>query len=198
MVPIIALIVLVVCSSTAVAQETRPRRTADSSISPLEALRDLLTVKSETAVVRPPARIAGRPAKPRAAPKPADAAALSTLPPTALAPVGASVPATALPAFPIGNSPLHRCKQGQRVMSGLYSQGVVTASGDPFDPDAMTAAHRTLPFGSTVVVINPRNGRTVTVTINDRGPFVTGVTIDLSAGAARAIGMSDTQAVCIL
>jgi rare lipoprotein A len=53
----------------------------------------------------------------------------------------------------------------------------------------MTAAHRTLPFGTKVLVTNKSNGRTVVVTINDRGPFVGGRVIDLSTGAAGAIGM---------
>jgi rare lipoprotein A len=64
-----------------------------------------------------------------------------------------------------------------------------TASGQRFDQHAMTAAHRTLSFGTKVRVTNARNGRSVVVTINDRGPFVRGRIIDLSRGAARAIGM---------
>lgn len=67
-----------------------------------------------------------------------------------------------------------------------------TASGERMDPRAMTAAHRTLPFGTRLVVTNPSTGRSVTVRINDRGPFVRGRCIDLSTGAARAIGMGGT------
>jgi rare lipoprotein A (peptidoglycan hydrolase) len=62
-----------------------------------------------------------------------------------------------------------------------------TASGEPFDPDAMTAAHRTLPFGTRVRVTNLANGRSTVVRINDRGPFVKGRVLDLSYGAARAL-----------
>jgi len=62
---------------------------------------------------------------------------------------------------------------------------------------AMTAAHRTLPFGSRVRVTNHRNGRSVTVTINDRGPFVRGRIIDLSRGAARALGVTGVAAVTV-
>jgi rare lipoprotein A len=54
-----------------------------------------------------------------------------------------------------------------------------------------------LPFGTHLKVINPRNGKVVTVRINDRGPFVKGVTLDLSRGAAQAIGLSGTGAVCM-
>lgn len=64
-----------------------------------------------------------------------------------------------------------------------------TASGERFDKDALTAAHRTLSFGTKVMVTNKANGRSVEVTINDRGPYGHGRTIDLSKGAAREIGM---------
>lgn len=63
--------------------------------------------------------------------------------------------------------------------------------------DGMTAAHRTLPFGSRVHVTNRRNGRSVTVTINDRGPFIRGRIIDLSRGAARALGFSGLATVSV-
>ena len=61
----------------------------------------------------------------------------------------------------------------------------------------MTAAHRTLPFGSRVRVTNRSNGRSVMVTINDRGPFIRGRIIDLSHGAARALGVSGLAAVSV-
>lgn len=64
-----------------------------------------------------------------------------------------------------------------------------TANGERFDMHALTAAHKTLPFGSMVRVTNPRNGRTVTVRINDRGPFIAGRDIDLSRAAAEQIGI---------
>ena len=86
---------------------------------------------------------------------------------------------------------------GQRVVATYYTSGRRTTSGRAFDPGGYTAAHRTLPFGSNVAVTNPENGRSVTVVINDRGPFTRGVTLDLSRGAARAIGMSGTQWVCM-
>ncbi|MDJ0676945.1 MAG: septal ring lytic transglycosylase RlpA family protein [Calothrix sp. MO_167.B42] len=64
-----------------------------------------------------------------------------------------------------------------------------TASGERFHPEKMTAAHRSLPFGTRVRVTNPRNGRSVVVRINDRGPFIRGRVIDLSYGAARVLGI---------
>ncbi len=63
-----------------------------------------------------------------------------------------------------------------------------TANGESFNPDGLTAAHKTLPFGTRLQVTNLANNRTVTVRINDRGPFVGGRGLDLSRGAARAIG----------
>jgi len=64
-----------------------------------------------------------------------------------------------------------------------------TASGELFDPSGLTAAHRTLPLGSRVRVTNLHNGRSVLVTINDRGPYIFRREIDLSYGAARVLGM---------
>ena len=64
-----------------------------------------------------------------------------------------------------------------------------TASGERFDPDKLTGAHRSLPFGSMVRVTNVSNGDSVVVRINDRGPFSRGRVIDISHAAAREIGM---------
>jgi rare lipoprotein A len=75
---------------------------------------------------------------------------------------------------------------------GKEFAGHRTASGESFNPGAMTAAHRSLRFGTRVRVTNTRNGRSVIVRINDRGPFTRGAAIDLSSGAARAIGMGGT------
>jgi rare lipoprotein A len=72
---------------------------------------------------------------------------------------------------------------------GNEYHGRQTASGEVFDEEAMTAAHRSLPFGSVVQVTNQKNGKSVRVRINDRGPFVRGRVIDLSKGAARKIDM---------
>src|SRR5690606_31224861 len=64
-----------------------------------------------------------------------------------------------------------------------------TASGEPYDESDMTAAHPSLPFGSRLCVTNLFNGRSTTVRVNDRGPFVGGRIIDLSLAAARELGM---------
>jgi L,D-transpeptidase YcbB len=78
---------------------------------------------------------------------------------------------------------------------GNEFRGSRTASGEVFDPEGLTAAHKSLPFGTCLVVGNPRTGRSVIVRVNDRGPFTEGMTLDLSAGAARVIGMHSTQKV---
>ena len=92
----------------------------------------------------------------------------------------------------------HGTCSGQHVVATYYASGRRTASGQAFDAGAHTAAHRSLPFGSRVTVMNPENGKSVTVVINDRGPFTRGVTLDLTRGAAHAIGMYRTQWVCML
>jgi rare lipoprotein A len=88
------------------------------------------------------------------------------------------------PAFiPAGPAAAQDC--GRASWYALRSK---TASGEMMDPAAMTAAHRTLPFGTKLKVTNPDNGRAVVVRINDRGPFVKGRVLDLSKGAAQQLG----------
>jgi rare lipoprotein A len=74
-------------------------------------------------------------------------------------------------------------------MASFYKQGSRTASGEKFNPRELTAAHPTLPFGTRVRVTNVNTGRSVTVRINDRGPFVRGRVIDVSHSAAESLGM---------
>jgi len=83
----------------------------------------------------------------------------------------------------------HRPALGQASWYGSEFHGLATASGTAFDMNAMTAAHRTLPLGTRVLVRNLENDRKVVVEINDRGPYIHGRDIDLSYGAARALGM---------
>lgn len=77
--------------------------------------------------------------------------------------------------------------------------GKKTASGQRFNENAMTAAHRTLPFGTTVKVTNRRTGKSIRVVINDRGPFIRGRIIDLSKAAAAKLGTKDAGvgSVCL-
>ncbi len=88
--------------------------------------------------------------------------------------------------------------QGQEGIASWYGvpfNGRPTASGEIYNMYAMTAAHRTLPFGTMVRVHDLENGRSVEVRINDRGPFVEGRIIDLSYAAAQAMGMNGTALV---
>ena len=79
----------------------------------------------------------------------------------------------------------------QRGMASWYGPGFhgrLTANGERFDMNELTAAHKTLPFGTRVLVHNPRTGKEVVVRINDRGPFIKGRMLDLSKAAAKALG----------
>ena len=74
---------------------------------------------------------------------------------------------------------------------------MATSSGQKLNAGALTAAHRTLPFGTKVKVTNKRNGRSVVVTINDRDPFVRGRIIDVTPEAARVLGFSGIAQVTL-
>ena len=80
----------------------------------------------------------------------------------------------------------------QTGMASYYKHGKRTANGEAFDPHGLTAAHRTFPFGSRVLVTNLKNGKSVIVRINDRGPVTKGRVIDLSLGAAKVVGLTQT------
>ncbi|MFG3580992.1 septal ring lytic transglycosylase RlpA family protein [Micromonospora chersina] len=75
--------------------------------------------------------------------------------------------------------------------ASFYDEGQMTANGETFNPDALTAAHKTLPFNTRVRVTNPANGKSVVVRINDRGPYIDGRCIDLSRAAFAAIASTD-------
>ncbi len=82
-------------------------------------------------------------------------------------------------------------------VASTYSSGSHTANGERYNHMGISAAHKTLPFGTRVVVRNQRTGRSITVRINDRGPFVAGRIIDLSTGAKNALGMDGLATVCL-
>ncbi len=81
-------------------------------------------------------------------------------------------------------------KAGVVGVASYYKSGKVTANGERFNPHGMTAAHRQLKFGTMLRVTNVRTGKSVVVRVNDRGPFIRGRIIDLSLGAAKAIGLT--------
>ncbi len=74
-------------------------------------------------------------------------------------------------------------------VASFYTEGQQTASGEKFDTNDLTAAHPTLPFGTRLRVTNVASGRSVTVRVNDRGPYVPGRVVDVSHSAADALGM---------
>jgi rare lipoprotein A len=80
----------------------------------------------------------------------------------------------------------------QTGKASYYKSGHRTANGERFDPHGYTAAHRTLPFGTKVLVTNLKTGKSVIVRINDRGPFIKSRIIDVSYGAAKVLGMTGT------
>jgi len=90
---------------------------------------------------------------------------------------------------------------GQEILASYYSSGKHTASGERFDANGNTAAARTWPLGTTLTVTNPKNGRSLTVRINDKGPwgiaYRMGARLDLARGAAQRLGMRCTQYVCV-
>jgi rare lipoprotein A len=80
-------------------------------------------------------------------------------------------------------------KTASQGLASFYSEGTRTASGEKFDANELTAAHPTLPFGTRLRVTNVTNGQSVTVRVNDRGPYVPGRVVDVSYSAARTLGM---------
>jgi rare lipoprotein A len=93
---------------------------------------------------------------------------------------------------------VHDVLAAEHGMAAVYSyRGGKTASGEASHPEGLTAAHRSLPFGSKVRVTNHRNGRSVVVRINDRGPFTRGRIIDLTPGGARQLGFSSLAPVSL-
>ena len=99
-----------------------------------------------------------------------------------------------LPATPAPPPPQTSTKSLGAVKASFQGQeeaGHITASGERFDPQGLTAASKTLPLGSTVVVTNPETGKSVKVRINDRGPYVHGRSLDLSEHPAKEIGITE-------
>jgi rare lipoprotein A len=119
------------------------------------------------------------------------AAAFADIGPATTAPFAQdqAVDVTEIDAAPATEAPARLIDTGSASYYSNEFAGSRTASGEAFDPQELTAAHRTLPFGSRVRVTNQSNGRSVVVRINDRGPFSLGRLIDVSHAAAESIGM---------
>ena len=125
---------------------------------------------------QPPAPEVAPPAPPPKAPAPAP-------PPEAVQPPVPAAPPRSTAGLPV--------ERGRVSLYGVNFAGKTTASGERFDPAALTMAHRTLPFGTRVRVTNLANGRSVEVRVNDRGPAIANRIADLSLAAARKLGMTD-------
>jgi rare lipoprotein A len=110
-------------------------------------------------------------------------------------PQPAPVPAVAPPPPPAPAPSPRTSAQPSRTLRTSYQgeteAGHLTASGEPYDPDDLTAASKIYPIGSTVLVTNPATGKSVKVRINDRGPHVRGRSLDLSKRAAEELGITD-------
>jgi len=107
-----------------------------------------------------------------------------------------------LSVLPLGSQPAAAGRpapyqEGYASWYGWQFHGRRTASGEVFDMDQLTAAHRELPFGTLLRVTNTRNGSSIVVKVNDRGPFVEGRILDLSKAAADAIGMGGSGVVWV-
>jgi rare lipoprotein A len=115
-------------------------------------------------------------------------ASLPQSPDTLRAVPSASRPPTPAPDPPPPSRPRSDVQVGRASWYGRAHQGKATASGEPYDRNAMTAAHRSLPLGTRIRVTNVDNGRSVVLRVNDRGPFIDGRILDVSQAAARALG----------
>lgn len=115
--------------------------------------------------------------------------ALAACAPTAVPGATGPSAAPAVAADLVPGVPADWMQEGKASWYGPNFAGRPTANGEIFDPRGLTAAHRTLPFGTRVRVVNLETGRSVIVRINDRGPFAHGRIIDLSRAAAEAVGL---------
>jgi len=96
---------------------------------------------------------------------------------------------------PTGQPQAHEKSESKDIVqastygNGDGTEGKKTASGETFDPDSMTAAHKSYPFGTRLRVTNPKNKKSVILRVNDRGPFIKGRELDVSSRAARKLGI---------
>lgn len=151
-------------SSAGSAQAARTARTAPRDAAPLPDPPRATPTRADRGQTRAPEPTPTETAEPEAKPKP-----------------------TPKPR-PKKKAPAYKVLRSGSCQASFYSEGQMTASGEPFDPSGLTAAHRTLPMGSKVRVTNENNGRSVIVRINDRGPYAGGRCLDLSRAAMAKVG----------
>lgn len=107
------------------------------------------------------------------------------------------VAAAVMSGFIISTSDMSYASGNQCGVASWYAAGSRTANGERMNANAMTAAHKSLPFGTIVRVVDQNTGRSIQVRINDRGPFVRGRIIDLTRAAAQRLGLNGIGKVCI-
>ncbi len=181
-------------------EEARPPAPADIGSTIREVVRDELASLDPGLArlsVRPPPRPAflEAPTRPDAAP---EAGIVEVRSPSSLEGTGSSFWSWATPVDPPRSRPERPLQSGMASWYGPGFHGRKTASGERFDQNALTAAHRSLPFGTKVKVVDQTTGRSIVVRINDRGPFAHGRVIDLSKASAAALGMGGLARVQIV
>jgi hypothetical protein len=186
-----------------VPDESAPAETQVTDAAPAAEVRAPLAAGARTVttlvkeLVISPAESAPAPAPP-----PQKVAAAPVDPP-AIAPGAAPLaeePAQAQATGTVATGPMPPVRTGRRLAvtrAAWYQHSGRTASGERYNPDGLTAAHRSLPLGTRVMVVNQRNGRSVVVRINDRVPKTAKLPVDLSRGSARAIGMTGIATVAL-
>jgi rare lipoprotein A (peptidoglycan hydrolase) len=160
----------------------------------LAAVHDNESDGSGTVAQVAPSATAARPDLLKAAPSPIGTGSATPDP----SPTETGTTATPKPAKPKAKKkPKYRVVDSGSCKASYYSEGQMTASGERFDPNELTAAHRTLPFGTKVRVTNKSNDRSVIVRINDRGPFVSDRCLDLSKAAMEEVGGTGSGVISV-
>jgi uncharacterized protein YabE (DUF348 family) len=171
---------------TGASAETWMQRVRDGVVTQEVRLTSVLTIQAQAEVVA-----VGT--KPTATPTPTRStatAARTTSAPATTKTTTTSAPTTVAPT-PTATSGANTCG------ASYYQSGTTTANGEAFNPDGLTAAHKTLPFNTMVKVTNLANGKSVVVRINDRGPYVTGRCIDLARGAFSQIASLSSGVITV-
>lgn len=134
--------------------------------------------------------------KPVASTTTAKRSSTSVKPPAPTTSAKPATPTTPKPTAPAVTVPAPA--KGERCVASMYDEPQMTATGEVFDPKGMTVAHKTLPLNSYIKVTNPKNGKTVTLRVNDRGPYVGGRCLDLSKAAFKAISAGESGLMTVV
>ncbi|MGV8848265.1 MAG: septal ring lytic transglycosylase RlpA family protein [Propionibacteriaceae bacterium] len=166
--------------------ETWMQRVRDGVVTQEVRVTSVLTIQVQAEVVA----VGTKPTATATPTKSTATAAKTTSAPAATKTTTTAPPTTVVPT-PTATSGANTCG------ASYYQSGTTTANGEAFNPDGLTAAHKTLPFNTKVKVTNLANGKSVTVRINDRGPYVTGRCIDLARGAFSQIASLSSGVITV-